>query len=225
LSSCQFNQMTCSTHSDGTKSPESVLGLSNVSRQRRRVHQGRAQTLRRDPLLWVLEQAKRNNSRMVLNGYILYFARQPESPVLVTNFIFQKPKLISLFLRFPEESGYRLYFAITGCHQAKAAFEEAKLNLSKPWQSQLTATRNAMRVITRFSKLNHNYSLRKTLSRRWKPVGRFRLFNFTKPSVAVGHSKTTSGLPRTRREHPLEIQARSGSNLVSGHTPNSILVS
>jgi hypothetical protein len=108
--------MTCSTHSDGTKSPESVLGLSNVSGQRRRVHQGRAQTLRRDPLLWVLEQAKRNNSRMFLNGYILYFARQPESPVLVTNFIFQKPKLISLFSRFPEESGYRLYFAITSLY-------------------------------------------------------------------------------------------------------------
>jgi hypothetical protein len=47
------------------------------------------------------------------SGYKLYFASRWEFAALVTNFIFQKGKLASLFSRFAANCGYKLYFAIT----------------------------------------------------------------------------------------------------------------
>jgi hypothetical protein len=47
------------------------------------------------------------------SGYKLYFASRWEFAALVTNFIFQKGRLASLFSRFAANSGYKLYFVIT----------------------------------------------------------------------------------------------------------------
>jgi hypothetical protein len=48
-----------------------------------------------------------------INGYKLYFSSGRKPPALVTNFIFQKAKLPSLFSGFFANSGYKLYFMIT----------------------------------------------------------------------------------------------------------------
>ena len=47
------------------------------------------------------------------SGYKLYFTSRSEIGPMVTNFIFQKAILTSLFSRFSAECGYKLYFVIT----------------------------------------------------------------------------------------------------------------
>jgi len=51
--------------------------------------------------------------KIEFNGYKLYFANRSELAVLVTNFIFQKAKLVSPFSRVLANCGYKLYFVIT----------------------------------------------------------------------------------------------------------------
>src|SRR5208283_757753 len=81
----------------------------------------------------------------------------------------------------------------------KSALNKPKRSLpgAKPWPSPWTATRKAKRATTRFSKLNNNYSPRKTPSRGSKPSAGSWSFSFTKPWAADG--KHWSGRLSSRR--------------------------